>query len=96
MAYIVSEEAGILNLDLTMGCLLHDTVEDTEIVLEDIKHEFGDYVYNLIQEVTDNKQLPRQKRKELQVRIKLNRVRYLTIGTLMLKHHNFRLNICMA
>uniref|UniRef100_A0A1B6JHF6 Guanosine-3',5'-bis(diphosphate) 3'-pyrophosphohydrolase MESH1 n=1 Tax=Homalodisca liturata TaxID=320908 RepID=A0A1B6JHF6_9HEMI len=67
VAYIISEEAGITSLDLLRGCLLHDTVEDTSVVIDVIRARFGDYIANLVEEVTDDKSLPKQKRKDLQV-----------------------------
>uniref|UniRef100_A0A1B6LLC0 Guanosine-3',5'-bis(diphosphate) 3'-pyrophosphohydrolase MESH1 n=2 Tax=Graphocephala atropunctata TaxID=36148 RepID=A0A1B6LLC0_9HEMI len=67
VAYILSEEAGVTSLDLLRGCLLHDTVEDTSVVIDVIRAKFGDYIANLVEEVTDDKSLPKQKRKDLQV-----------------------------
>jgi GTP diphosphokinase / guanosine-3',5'-bis(diphosphate) 3'-diphosphatase len=42
--------------------LLHDTVEDTEITLEDIQRDFGDEIANLVDGVTKLTQLPRVSR----------------------------------
>uniref|UniRef100_A0A1B6MEI1 HD domain-containing protein n=2 Tax=Graphocephala atropunctata TaxID=36148 RepID=A0A1B6MEI1_9HEMI len=67
VAYILSEEAGVTSLDLLRGCLLHDTVEDTSVVIDVIRAKFGDYIANLVEEVTDDKSLPKQKRKDLQI-----------------------------
>ena len=39
--------------------LLHDTVEDTEVTLEDIRRDFGDVVANLVDGVTKLSNLPR-------------------------------------
>lgn len=68
VAYILSEEAGITNLHLIEGCLLHDTVEDTAVTVEGIQINFGNFVSDLVAEVTDDKALPKQERKNLQVR----------------------------
>lgn len=35
------------------AALLHDTVEDTEVLLDDIKREFGDWVSELVENLTD-------------------------------------------
>ncbi|XP_054264405.1 uncharacterized protein LOC128987535 [Macrosteles quadrilineatus] len=67
VAYILAEEAGLSNVDLLQGCLLHDTVEDTELTSEVIRAKLGDFIGNLVDEVTDDKSLPKQKRKDLQV-----------------------------
>ncbi len=45
--------------------LLHDTVEDTEITLEDIRRDFGDVIAMLVDGVTKLTQLPRVSRGEL-------------------------------
>jgi guanosine-3',5'-bis(diphosphate) 3'-pyrophosphohydrolase len=44
--------------------LLHDTVEDTDLKIENIRHDFGDAVANLVQGVTKLTQLPRVSRGE--------------------------------
>lgn len=68
VAYILSEEARITNLHLIEGCLLHDTVEDTAVSVEEIRIKFGNFVSDLVAEVTDDKTLSKQERKNLQVR----------------------------
>ena len=50
-----------------MAALLHDTVEDTETTFEEIERSFGADVRDLVAEVTDDKSLPKQRRKELQI-----------------------------
>ena len=52
---------------LVIGGLLHDTIEDTETTFEELKAEFGLPVARLVQEVTDDKSLPKKERKKLQV-----------------------------
>ena len=52
---------------LLLASILHDTVEDTDTTPDEIRAEFGDEVMDLVLEVTDDKSLPKQKRKELQV-----------------------------
>ena len=42
--------------------LLHDTVEDTEVTLEDIQRDFGNEIANLVDGVTKLTQLPRVSR----------------------------------
>jgi len=44
--------------------LLHDTVEDTEITLEDLQRDFGDEIARLVDGVTKLTQLPRVSRGE--------------------------------
>jgi GTP diphosphokinase / guanosine-3',5'-bis(diphosphate) 3'-diphosphatase len=47
--------------------LLHDTVEDTDISLEDIKRDFGDEIAWLVDGVTKLTQLPRVSRADQQI-----------------------------
>ncbi len=49
------------------AALLHDTVEDTAVTLEDLEREFGKAVRDLVAEVSDDKSLPGAERKRLQV-----------------------------
>lgn len=53
--------------DIIMGALLHDTVEDTATTFEEIDVKFGPRVTSLVREVTDDKSLPKQDRKLLQI-----------------------------
>ena len=46
---------------------MHDTVEDTDTTLEEIEGVFGREVRNLVEEVTDDKSLPKMERKRLQI-----------------------------
>ncbi|CAG8723128.1 11275_t:CDS:2, partial [Acaulospora morrowiae] len=45
----------------------HDTVEDTDTTFEEIEELFGEEVRNIVEEVTDDKTLPKSERKRLQV-----------------------------
>lgn len=55
--------------DIMIGALLHDTVEDTETTFEEIEQKFSSRVALFVQEVTDDKSLPKQLRKQLQVEL---------------------------
>jgi len=57
----VSDEA------LLIAALLHDTIEDTDTSAEEIEAAFGGDVLQLVKEVTDDKSLPKRRRKELQI-----------------------------
>lgn len=52
---------------LLIAALLHDAIEDQGISPEDIGERFGDSVLQLVQEVSDDKTLPKEVRKQLQV-----------------------------
>jgi (p)ppGpp synthase/HD superfamily hydrolase len=47
--------------------LLHDTIEDQGVTHETLAHEFGKDVADLVQEVTDDKNLDKAERKRLQI-----------------------------
>jgi guanosine-3',5'-bis(diphosphate) 3'-pyrophosphohydrolase len=60
-------KAGILDVDVLIGGVLHDTVEDTNTTYEEIKNKFGLKIANIVDDVTDNKSLPKIERKKLQI-----------------------------
>src|SRR4051812_16220912 len=41
--------------DLVIAGLLHDTIEDCDVTLETIRHDFGDTVASLVDSVTEKK-----------------------------------------
>ena len=49
------------------AAVLHDTVEDTDTSFEELETVFGVKVKNIVAEVSDDKSLPKQERKRLQV-----------------------------
>lgn len=53
--------------DIIIAALLHDTVEDTDTSFEEIRDAFGPVVEGYIREVTDDKSLPKEVRKQLQI-----------------------------
>ena len=52
---------------LVIAALLHDSIEDAGVTSEDLALRFGADVADLVGEVTDDKSLPQQERKRLQV-----------------------------
>ena len=64
---ILAVEAGIHDRDTLCAALLHDTIEDTDTSVEELVETFGSPIASLVQEVTDDKQLPKVERKLLQV-----------------------------
>jgi GTP diphosphokinase / guanosine-3',5'-bis(diphosphate) 3'-diphosphatase len=67
LAHILCSEGGIVDTTVLIAALLHDTVEDTETTADEIAREFGPEVASIVAEVTDDKSLPKQERKRLQV-----------------------------
>jgi GTP diphosphokinase / guanosine-3',5'-bis(diphosphate) 3'-diphosphatase len=49
------------------AAILHDTIEDTSATPEEIEALFGKEVLSLVQEVSDDKRLPKEVRKQLQI-----------------------------
>ncbi|KAG8516339.1 Guanosine-3',5'-bis(diphosphate) 3'-pyrophosphohydrolase MESH1 [Galemys pyrenaicus] len=67
VARILTHEAGVTDVAVLQAALLHDTVEDTDTTLDELELLFGARVRRLVEEVTDDKALPKPERKRLQV-----------------------------
>ena len=67
VAELLSRQGGVSDLPTLQAALLHDTVEDTDTSLEDVAAGFGSEVAQLVAEVSDDKNLEKQRRKELQI-----------------------------
>jgi len=67
VAELLAVDGGVVDIRLLAAALLHDTVEDTDTRLDEISQQFGAEVGELVAEVTDDKRLPKSRRKELQI-----------------------------
>jgi GTP diphosphokinase / guanosine-3',5'-bis(diphosphate) 3'-diphosphatase len=67
VARLVAEATAGSDPVLVLAALLHDTIEDTKTTKDELAHEFGQEVANLVAELTDDKRLPKAERKRLQV-----------------------------
>lgn len=67
LAEILTNIGAIRNPVVIAAALLHDTIEDTETTLAELRRDFGPEIASIVQEVTDDKQLPKVRRKELQI-----------------------------
>ena len=67
VAELVARATRAADPEIIIAAVLHDTVEDTPTTLVELKAEFGGGVAGLVAEVTDDKSLPKQMRKDLQV-----------------------------
>src|SRR5471032_3235820 len=67
VAALLAEATGGSDAVLVMGGLLHDTLEDTDATYAQLVERFGPEVAALVQEVTDDKSLPKDVRKRLQI-----------------------------
>ena len=67
VAEVLARIGGVDDVTVLQAALLHDTVEDTQTSPDELEREFGSAVRKLVEEVTDDKKLPNQTRKRLQV-----------------------------
>jgi guanosine-3',5'-bis(diphosphate) 3'-pyrophosphohydrolase len=67
LANLLTNHAGISDVNVIAAAILHDTVEDTDATVDDIEELFGRTVRDIVIEVTDDKSLPSPERKRLQI-----------------------------
>src|SRR6202047_3411144 len=72
VAEVLSRIGGISDLPTLQAAILHDTIEDTDTSAPELEHTFGQEVCFFVQELTDDKRLPKEERKRLQVEHALN------------------------
>jgi DNA-binding ferritin-like protein (Dps family) len=84
------EEGHVRNVDVLVAAILHDTIEDTEASVGEIIDLFGPYVASIVMEVSDDKSLPKEKRKELQITTAPAKSPEAKVLKLADKLHNFR------
>ena len=64
---LILTQCGVTDVDVLVAAMLHDTVEDTNTTLEEIAKAFNPKIASIVAEVTDDKNLPKQERKNIQV-----------------------------
>ncbi len=67
VARILAEVGGIEDEQVLIAAILHDTIEDTATTREELEAAFGPVIRGLVDEVTDDKSLPKAERKRLQI-----------------------------
>jgi len=67
LARVLTVEAGLSDPLLLAAAVLHDTLEDTETTYEELRERFGAVVASTVLEVSDDKTLPKEERKRLQI-----------------------------
>jgi guanosine-3',5'-bis(diphosphate) 3'-pyrophosphohydrolase len=67
VADLLVNVGGIEDEDILIAAILHDVVEDTEVTLEDVSVRMGPVVAEIVGEVSDDRSLTREERKENQV-----------------------------
>jgi GTP diphosphokinase / guanosine-3',5'-bis(diphosphate) 3'-diphosphatase len=64
---VLCVEADICEVEVLCAAALHDTIEDTETTHDELKREFRKKIAGIVAEVTDDKSLPKEVRKRLQI-----------------------------
>ncbi len=67
VASILESIGGICDAEPLMAAVLHDTIEDTETTAQELEENFGLHVKELVEEMSDDKSLSKERRKELQI-----------------------------
>lgn len=67
LAEVLGRVGGVTSPNVLAAGLLHDTLEDTQTTRLELRKAFGPSIAKIVDEVTDDKRLPKQRRKELQV-----------------------------
>lgn len=67
LAQVLWTEGQVRDPTVIAAALLHDTIEDTDTTLEELKGAFGQEIAEVVEEVTDVKWLKKRSRKKLQV-----------------------------
>ena len=68
VAYVLEKVGGISDPEIIAAALLHDVIEDTDTTHSDIKNIFNEKVADLVLEVSDEKDKPRDERKAMQIK----------------------------
>ncbi len=67
LARVLAVEGGVTDAIVLAAAVLHDTIEDTQTRVEELREHFGGEITAVVLEVTDDKALGKAERKRLQV-----------------------------
>jgi (p)ppGpp synthase/HD superfamily hydrolase len=67
VSHLVAQATNGSEPNVVIAALLHDAIEDQDVTAETIASEFGQHIVNIVLEVTDDKSLPKDERKRLQI-----------------------------
>ncbi len=67
VAELITASSPVLDTNLVMAGFLHDTIEDAGVTAQELEQRFGADVAGLVLEATDDKSLPKETRRALQV-----------------------------
>src|SRR5258707_15731852 len=66
VAELITASSRDLDVELVMAAFLHETVEDTGVTFAELEERFGKDVAALVAEVTEDKSISKENRKQLQ------------------------------
>ncbi|HEY9069151.1 MAG TPA: HD domain-containing protein [Candidatus Ozemobacteraceae bacterium] len=64
---VLVNEGNIRDEAVLLAALLHDTIEDTETTADELREKFGEEITAIVLDVTDDKSLDKQARKQKQI-----------------------------
>jgi guanosine-3',5'-bis(diphosphate) 3'-pyrophosphohydrolase len=67
LATLLANEGGVDDVQVLQAAVLHDTIEDTDTTYEELVARFGKRVADIVTELTDDKNLPKDVRKQVQI-----------------------------
>ena len=67
VAEVIASVGRVTDIVTLLAAVLHDTIEDTDTTADELTKEFGAEVVSVVLEVTDDKTLPKEERKRLQI-----------------------------
>jgi guanosine-3',5'-bis(diphosphate) 3'-pyrophosphohydrolase len=67
VAELLARVGEVTDIVTLQAAILHDTLEDTQTTPQELEVAFGSEVRRVVEEITDNKQLPKAERKRLQI-----------------------------
>jgi GTP diphosphokinase / guanosine-3',5'-bis(diphosphate) 3'-diphosphatase len=67
LANVLANEGHVTDINVLCAAVLHDTIEDTETTAAELESRFGSKIAGVVVEVTDDKSLPKEVRKQLQI-----------------------------
>jgi guanosine-3',5'-bis(diphosphate) 3'-pyrophosphohydrolase len=89
-AHLLATTGGVDDVVVLQAAIVHDTVEDAETTREELVQLFCEKVASVVMEVTDDKSVPKARRKELQVEHAPHMSREAALVRLADKTCNFR------
>ena len=67
VAATLAEVGGVSDVVTLVAAVLHDTLEDTHTTAQELEDQFGSRVRAVVEELTDDMNLPRAARKQMQI-----------------------------